>query len=279
MSIFMIDSAFAPTLANAQAAKAAGIKLWAGYVAGGRVYHAWSRQDFDVIRQAGMRPVFVHVGTSGQEAVANAWQCGAMTGDIVALDVEAGWNDTYSQAWCAAVKAAGFTAWLYGLDSEVNAHGAPFDGVWAARYVYPTVPTPTSRESIQYWNSHDEFGVGVDRSVCDDRWATQGDKLDLDTARSIVHITLATQGILGDQAQVDSFAVPMSTPGTNPEGVLANLEADINADPRTAVKRLAAVEAKVAATPASPDLTAVLARLTALENHLADVVTILKGVN
>ena len=169
--IYMLDSAYAPSLNGAQQAAMSGVKLWAGYIAGGRVYHAWSRADFDLIRQAGLRPVFVHVGTDGREAVANAWQCGAMTGDIVALDVEAGWNDTYSQAWCAAVKAAGFTTWLYGLDSEVNAHGAPFDGVWAARYVYPTVPTPTSRESIQYWNSHTEFGTGVDRSVCDDHWA------------------------------------------------------------------------------------------------------------
>ncbi len=273
--IFMLDSAYAPTLGNAQQAAKDGVRLWGGYVPGGRVYHAWSRQDFDVIRQAGIRPVFIHVGTDGNEAKNNAWQCGAMTGDIVALDVEAGWNDTYSAAWASTVHAAGFVTWLYGLGSEVAAHGSPFDGTWTAAYTYPTVPTPSAKNSFQYWNSHTEYGTGCDRSVCDDHWFTpQEDTMNLDIARSIVFVRLSGEGVLTDQAQVDAYAAPMAAIGANPEASLTQLNTDLAANPNTLTARVKVLEGKVAAqpSPAPPDDdTALTARVSALETKLGNV--------
>jgi hypothetical protein len=94
MAIAMVDSAYAPTLEQAKPAAASGVKLWGGYVHAG-AYHAWTKTDFDTIRAAGIKPVFIHCGTDGHEAVTNAKVCGAAKGDILALDVEAGWTDIY----------------------------------------------------------------------------------------------------------------------------------------------------------------------------------------
>jgi hypothetical protein len=65
------------------------------------------------------------------------------------------------------------------------------------------------------------------------------DPMDLDTARTIVHTTLSLQGILGDQAQVDSYASQM-VPPNNPEVAATNLENDIKADPRSLYSRTVA---------------------------------------
>ena len=191
-----------------------------------------------------------------------------MTGDIVALDVEAGWNDTYSQAWCAAVKAAGFTTWLYGLDSEVNAHGAPFDGVWAARYVYPTVPTPTSRESVQYWNSHTEFGTSVDRSVCDDHWIgelpmTDAEKQDLASALAqLAYASVYNRDPSGDAGGVDFWYNQMVANGYgNP--IKTIVESD---EAKGDYAKWAGLT-----QPTPVDVTALTARVAALEAKLAAV--------
>lgn len=277
--IYMLDSAYAPTLAQAQQANANKVRMWGGYLEGGRVYHAWSRQDFDVIRQAGMRPVFIHVGTDGKEAVANAWKAGAQTGDIVALDVEAGWNDTYSQAWQATVKAAGFKTWLYGLGTETQAHGSTFDGTWQAAYTFPVEPIPSPTNSFQYWNSHQEFGVGVDRSVCADHWYTEK-SMDNETARGIIYTLRAA--LLGEDAaspsEAQSVEASVGAVTANAEAGLSALIAQCEADPRNIHHRLAAAEKALAATPPpqapqvpQPDLAPLLARLSALENRLIQV--------
>lgn len=175
MSTWMLDSAFAPSMSQAQQAKAAGVTHWAGYTPAPKVYHAWSKADFDVIRQAGMEPVFVYVGTDGADAARQSALCGAVAGSKVAIDIEAGWSAAGAPAFSAAVRSAGFKSVVYGLDSVCDQVGASFDFRWRARYVYPTVPTPNSGDAIQYWNSHSEFGVGVDRNVCAIEWYTGDD--------------------------------------------------------------------------------------------------------
>lgn len=171
---YRIDSAFAPTLAQAQQFAAEGVREYGLYVPGARVYHASARHEFDIIRQAGMKPVFIHTGWDGNEAVHGAIACGAIPGDKVTLDVEAGWNDNYSQDWARTVKAQGFVTELYGLDSEVGAHGQVFDDQWIARYTYPQIPVPVgNHQAIQYENSHTEHGVGVDRSISNEADVTQ----------------------------------------------------------------------------------------------------------
>jgi hypothetical protein len=165
MTYYRIDSAFAPTLEQAKAFAADGVKEYGLYIPGARVYHASSKQDFDTLRAAGLRPVFIHTGWDGNEAVNAARGCGAQPHDKVTLDVEANFNDTYSSEWEQIVKGQGFETELYGLDSEIGAHGSIFDDRWVARYTYPNVPTPPAGEAIQFENTHIEHGLSVDRSI------------------------------------------------------------------------------------------------------------------
>lgn len=231
MSYYRIDSAFGPTLEQAKAFATDGIKEYGLYVSGARVYHASSKQDFDVLRAAGLKPVFIHTGWDGNEAVQGARACGAVPGDKVALDVEAGWNDNYSQDWAHTVKGAGFKTELYGLDSEIGAHGQVFDDTWVARYTYPQVPVPLANQAIQYENSHVEHGVNVDKSISNEDAAppapaiTEG-PYSMNLKRALIMLTrfsvFETWPL--SQAEIDSYASSLADDLSNYEAVVTDME-------------------------------------------------------
>lgn len=218
-----IDSAYPPTLAEAQAAKAAGVVEWAGYIPAPRVLHAWSKADFDVLRQAGLEPVFISTGYDALADVPSARACGIRPGEKLCLDVEAGWNDTYSANWAGGVKASGYETELYGLRSETTAHGYAFDLTWFADYTGTPPASLPANTGQQYENSHTEFGVSVDRSLMNEplTHTTEIAELTLDLARLLVmgwYISILHR--VPSQAEVDFWAGKLVAPGANFEAVM-----------------------------------------------------------
>src|ERR1700686_4338421 len=54
MTIRGLDSAYPPSLAQAQAAKAAGYGAWLGYFAGPNILNGWTKANFDTVKAAGL---------------------------------------------------------------------------------------------------------------------------------------------------------------------------------------------------------------------------------
>jgi hypothetical protein len=193
MGIHQLDSFGPPTDATLDQAKAAGVHSWPGYIGGPEAAITWPASGFERIRAKGLRSPGIYVGLgSGPEAVALAQQRGIPKGEVIWHDVETQWSMTHdtvpmAQAWVSAVKTAGYQAGLYGTAAFVSQYGSHYDVVWAAGGAYyrngpggnpwPTTPmqvpgcTPPSRPSgVQWWATHDEFGIGVDRSIMDDHF-------------------------------------------------------------------------------------------------------------
>lgn len=61
MTLKACDSAYAPTLAEALAAKAAGIDIWFGYIGGAGALNIWTPAEFAILQQAGLRSAGVWV--------------------------------------------------------------------------------------------------------------------------------------------------------------------------------------------------------------------------
>jgi hypothetical protein len=110
----------------------------------------------------------------------------------LALDIEPGPTGAsvvaYAQAWAGAVRQAGYAPGLYAVldlhnptGSLCNQAGDSFDWVWVAAGVNfeptsPDVPGLTTcrgRRAWQYWGTHTEQGVSVDRGVADDWFLTR----------------------------------------------------------------------------------------------------------
>lgn len=202
----------------------AGALAVAGYVDGA---YAWSPADWARFPSA----VKLTIATSSRSSA-----------DI--LDVERG-DATPGEvpAWCDAFTRPGRRA----------------PTVYCSRASWPAVQAAVGARRVDYWISTLDGTTSVPGAVAvqyldagpydeslilDASWLElPEDAMTIDTARAIVHQALALQGILGDQAQVDSYASQMLPPA-NPEIALSNLEADIKADPRSLWSRVAALEAK-----------------------------------
>jgi hypothetical protein len=201
MGVHQLDSFGPPTDATLDQAKAAGVHSWPGYIGGPEAAITWPRDAFDRIRAKGLRSPGIYVGLgSGPEAVSLSQQRGIPAGEVIWHDVETQWSMSHdtpamAQAWVASVKAAGYQAGLYGTAAFVAQYGGFYDVVWAAGGAYyrngpggnpwPSTPmqvpgcVPPSRPSgVQWWATHDEFGIGVDRSIMDDHFGvTTGDDM------------------------------------------------------------------------------------------------------
>jgi hypothetical protein len=241
--IAALDSAYAPSAAQAQAAKAAGVGLWNGYAATkGRVgiYHAWSQADFDNARLCGGTPIAYVSGWDDPvalKALAAAWNV------RLCLDVEAGIRD--DGPWVQGfLDASG--AGLYGNLRIHLGRRAPFHVLsW---YVSDPQATwggsapPGTPCGWQWQNSHDEFGVTVDRCWFDD-WFKGED---------IVDYTRYSKGA-GDNGE---------------QGFLDRIDAIYNYVKDLDVNQVAAIEAevaklKVAGATADPTAAAAIARIEA----------------
>jgi hypothetical protein len=175
--IWALDSSFdAPTLAQAQEARAAGVGFWWGYLATVQEPGAfnlaapWSRQAFSNVQQAGLGCGAFVSGLDDPTALrqlAGEWGI-----SLLALDDEDAIRPLTEPDWRPAFLAAS-GAGLYGL-LERHTISAPFR--IAALYpaggcsgaTWPTSPAPPEPHGWQCQGTHTEFGLSVDRSALDD---------------------------------------------------------------------------------------------------------------
>lgn len=120
-----VDSAYAPTLAEAQAAKAMGITYWGLYLAGPSALHNWATAEIDILRQAGFEwalpfyvPQMTRFGTIGSqtpeadaENFVNEMAAASVLG-MGCLDTEASmrndpWTAPYTARFCAELRILG----------------------------------------------------------------------------------------------------------------------------------------------------------------------------
>jgi hypothetical protein len=168
-----LDSATEPTAAQADAAKAAGVRLWSGYIAtqpNVGLYHPWPRAAFENARRCGSIPIAYCSGWDDPGAL----KILAATWNVrLCLDVEGGirGDGSWAQNWLDASGAG-----VYG--------NAPVHRLRAAFHVLAAYPggdpqatwasylaRPAGLCGWQFQGTHSEFGVGVDRCWFDDGFA------------------------------------------------------------------------------------------------------------
>lgn len=176
-----LDSATEPTVAQVQAAAAAGRRIWSGYLAstpydGGShfgLWHPWSQGAFAAAWLTGSQPLAYCSGSDDPVAVsalARAWSLRPC------LDVERGIrpDGLWVQPW---IDAAG--ANIMGLYGNYGVHtgrraafhilaayptsGDPSDASW-----WDQTPRPAGPCGWQWSGTHPEFGVSVDSTWFDD---------------------------------------------------------------------------------------------------------------
>lgn len=163
------SSADGPTVESALAARAAGVRVWGGYLATNAhvgLYAPWQRWQFDLARLCGGTPLAFCSGWDDPHtlrAFAAEW------GVRLTLDVEPGIRG--DGPWVPGfLEASG--AGLYGL-LAVHHWPAPFHimadypGSDPGR-VWLTGTTPGTPLGWQWWGTHQEFGRSVDRLWLDD---------------------------------------------------------------------------------------------------------------
>ena len=195
--VVMYDSAYPPSAQQARQLRSQA-KLWGGYLGGKWALNPWSLAEFATVRSAGFGVVGFYVGpqrykldvlnadvgrAAGRDAVQLAKQRALGVEIPLILDMEDGTADddgiAYCQAWASEVRRRGYHPGLYSRAAVALSAGRYFDCLHVARYPKPTPanPSPDRIPGIpddfkrgfrawQYWNSHVEGGVTVDRSVC-----------------------------------------------------------------------------------------------------------------
>ncbi len=182
--IAALDSSFArPTPAQAAAARAAGVRVWLGYIGtrpGLGLASLWDRASFDIVRNAGMLPVGYGSGWDDPvalKAMAASW------GVVLGVDVEPGIRDDgpWVRPW---VQAAG--AGLYGLASVHYQPGEPIGrgAAWNVMANYPGfdpgttwiggLTPPAAPHGWQWQGDHQEFGLEVDSNRLEDSFLSLG---------------------------------------------------------------------------------------------------------
>lgn len=176
MVIVGIDSSYAkPTAQLVAQFRAAGVKMWSGYLttkSGVGIAAPWSQADFDLAKQLGAIPLAFCSGWDDPiacKALAAAW------GVRLCLDVENSIRGfgSWVQGWLDASGA--------GVYGNIGVHGvsAPFhilsaypgvqeNTTWFSGYTKPNTPC-----GWQYQGTHVEFGIEVDTGNYDD-WFAQG---------------------------------------------------------------------------------------------------------
>lgn len=178
-----LDSAFPPTLAQASAARAGGVRLWNGYMAArsaAGLLNTWSLGQFQVVHSVfGAPPVAFCSGWDDPAAVRAQ---GVSWGVRPCLDVESGIRDDgpWVDGWLATSGAG-----LYGLIAVHDAHPQQLPFRIAADYPSSGDPLatwplgkggapPAEPHGWQWAGSHTAYGVTVDSEWLDD-WFLQGD--------------------------------------------------------------------------------------------------------
>ena len=228
-----LDSATPPTMAQAQAAKAAGVRMWNGYLATRGnlgLLRPWTQAEFDVVRSVfGVTPLAY---CSGWDSPGDVAAVGAAWKVRPCLDVEGGirGDGAWVDGWLARSPGTG----LYGLLST-HGHPAPFRvvaGYPSSGDPVSTWPTgkgggwPAEPHGWQWAGSHQAFGVEVDACWMDDWFVggtTGGDSWKVLT-ESEVHEKVRTWFIAGCGRQptdgdLANFVAAVHTSGDNLEDV------------------------------------------------------------
>jgi hypothetical protein len=173
-----LDSATPPTAAQVALARLAGIRVWSGYISTApfdgkphfNLARPWSQAEFAIVKALPGIPIAFYSGwddPAGVKALAAVW------GVRPCLDVEGAIRG--DGPWVDANLAASGGG-LYGFASAFPGRRAAFailadrsrtppdpKTTWA-----PWHPRPAMPRGWQWWGTHNEFGVGVDRSWLDD---------------------------------------------------------------------------------------------------------------
>jgi len=217
----MLDRAFPPSVGQAgQLARDFGVEVWGVYVGGPAALNVWSPTVVQAYSQLGMLFLPIYVGqqasgvlTAAQAAIdaADAVACmrsfGWLPGAPVCLDVEAGTFDsqpqaslTYTRAWVAALRAAGFRPGVYAAPRMLRMAplvGAPPDErpdfVWAASHASTSLAPHLSLAHI--------------KNLPDDIWTGPGQRA------WQYAISVATQRVFLNGIEVDISLTSIATPG------------------------------------------------------------------
>ena len=155
-----LDSAFAPSLEQAQALWVRGWRFFGGYIGGPRAAHAWSNTDFHRLADVGFTFIPIYVGRNrpwdlpaafnfeqgvqdGDDSNIRAGACGFDENQAIALDVEANSGTgalgqallDYVDGWCQQTHAAGHPTIIYTSSSLLTMLGDHFDHKWGAEWV------------------------------------------------------------------------------------------------------------------------------------------------
>ncbi len=163
-----------PSAAQLAAAKAAGVRMWNGYLPEPGIAANWSRADFARVKAAGLATLAY---CSGRADPADARAQGAAWGVPICLDVESGIraDGGWVQQWLDASGAG-----LYGAYSVHPGRRAAFHVMAGYPGSDPGVswphdqPRPSTPCGWQFQGSHMEFACTVDRGWFDDAFANFG---------------------------------------------------------------------------------------------------------
>ena len=221
--IAALDSSFdAPTLAQAQAARGAGVQAWGGYLATQQQEGAfnlaapWSRMAFWNVQQAGLRAIAF---CSGWDDPGTLRQLAAEWNVLLLADVEDAIRG--DGPWVGPfLEASG--AGLYGL-LEVHRWPAPYRIVasYSAGCTGTTWPAPSPPVEPHGWQCQGTHrdpvtGLSVDSMRLDD-WFGGGFLVSLSDAQvlDMYDNTARTLSILANGFQVDHAGTP--EPASDPE--------------------------------------------------------------
>ncbi len=173
-----LDSSFnVPSLVQGQQARAAGVRAWGGYFGsqdGLGLATRWTREQFDVVRAAGLTPIGF---CSGWDSAAWIRDTAAAWGIVPCVDVEYGIrvDGPWVMPWVQEALAG-----LYGSLSVHYQQGEPagrgarfnimawYPGYDPAASWYDAIEwRPSGPCGWQWWGDHTEFGLSVDRSWYD----------------------------------------------------------------------------------------------------------------
>jgi hypothetical protein len=169
MTLYGLDSAYAPSLATARRLYGYGWRFFGGYTGGPRAAHGWSNADFGRLARVGFRFIPIFVGRNlpwdepasfnreqgiadGDDSNNLAGACGFDSDQAICLDVEAnsGMGNLgqalldYVDGWCQRSHDAGHKTIVYTSASIMITIGSHFDYQWGAEWVgnggYYTTP-------------------------------------------------------------------------------------------------------------------------------------------
>jgi hypothetical protein len=229
--IAALDSAGMPAAAAVQAAKAAGVRVWSGYLATRwpvGLYAIWSRDAFDRARALGGRPIAF---CSGWDDPVACRQLAARWGVRLCLDVEAFIrpDGPWVQDWLDQSGAG-----LYG-------NWPVFPGRRAAFYIMAWFTTDPGREwptfqpqpaggalGWQWQGSHQEFGMEVDRSWLADSFGVDDDSGVLHPSVKNTLARLSFHRAFGFEVPTiglrDAWAAKIADDGSNMENVYVQMQ-------------------------------------------------------